>query len=167
MIPPAIDLTTWDPTPPQPGPRVRIVHAPSKREGKGTQAVLDAIEALQREGAPIDLDLIEGVPHAEARQRYAAADLVIDQVRLGWYGLTSIEAMALGKPVVCHLDPDAADETDAAFGLPLPHVRADGAALTGVLRELVAQPGAAPRAGRREPRLRRGGARPRPRRRRG
>ena len=53
-------------------------------------------------------------------------------MRLGWYGLTSIEAMALGKPVVCHLDPDAADETDAAFGLPLPHVRADGAALTGV-----------------------------------
>ena len=137
VIPPAIDLTGWEPAPPQPGTRVRIVHAPSRREGKGTQAVLDAVEALQGEGVPIDLDLIEGVPHAEARQRYAAADVVIDQVRLGWYGLTSIEAMALGKPVVCHLDPDAADETDAAFGVPLPHVRADAAALPGVLRELV------------------------------
>ena len=147
VIPPAIDLAGWEPAPPQPGPRVRIVHAPSQRAGKGTQAVLDAIETLQREGAPIDLDLIEGVPHAEARQRYAAADLVIDQVRLGWYGLTSIEAMALGKPVVCHLDPEAADETDAAFGVPLPHVRADGAALPGVLRELVRDPEQLPALG--------------------
>jgi glycosyltransferase involved in cell wall biosynthesis len=45
--------------------------------------------------------------------------------------------MALAKPVVCHLDPDAAAETEEAFGLPLPHVRADGEHLTGVLRELV------------------------------
>jgi glycosyltransferase involved in cell wall biosynthesis len=137
VIPPAIDLTGWEPAPPAPGERVRLAHAPSRRAGKGTDAVLQAVEALRAEGAPVELDLIEGVPHAEARARYAQADVVIDQVRLGWYGLTSIEAMALGKPVVCHLDPDAAAETEEAFGHPLPHVRADAAALTGVLRELV------------------------------
>ena len=148
VIPPAIDLEGWTPTPPAPGRTIRLVHAPSRRAGKGTQQVLDAVEALRAEGAPVELDLIEGVPHAEARQRYAAADVVIDQVRLGWYGLTSIEAMALAKPVVCHLDPDAADETEAAFGLPLPHVRADGEALLGVLRELVRDPERLPELGR-------------------
>jgi glycosyltransferase involved in cell wall biosynthesis len=148
VVPPAIDLRDWQPVPPQPGERIRIVHAPSRRAGKGTDAVLEAVEALRREGAPVELDLIEGVPHAEARERYAAADIVIDQVRLGWYGLTSIEAMALGKPVICHLEPDAAAETEAAFGHALPHVRADAAGLEATLRELVRDPERLPALGR-------------------
>jgi hypothetical protein len=34
---------------------------------------------------------------------YETADLVIDQVLAGWYGGFAVEAMAMGKPVLCYL----------------------------------------------------------------
>ena len=33
----------------------------------------------------------------------AQADLVVDQLLTGWYGALAVEAMALGKPVLCYL----------------------------------------------------------------
>src|SRR5256885_9029967 len=60
---------------------LRIAHAPSKRAVKGTADVLAAVDSLRARGAPVELDLIEGVPNREARLRYAAADVVIDQLR--------------------------------------------------------------------------------------
>jgi glycosyltransferase involved in cell wall biosynthesis len=49
----------------------------------------------------------------------------------------AIESMALGKPVVVHLDEQAAAETEEAFGLELPLVRADESSLEDVLAGLV------------------------------
>jgi glycosyltransferase involved in cell wall biosynthesis len=137
VVPPAIVLHDWEPSPVEPGDVLRVAHAPSRRAVKGTDAVLAAADALKRRGAPIELDLIEGVPNREARKRYAAADVVVDQLRIGWYGMFAIESMALAKPVVVHLDEAAAAETEEAFGLPLPHVRADEESLERVLGELV------------------------------
>ena len=105
-----------------PATMLRVAHAPSKRAVKGTDTVLAAVESLRARGAPIELDLIEGVPNREARLRYAAADVVVDQLRIGWYGMLAIESMALAKPVVVHLDEEAAAETEEAFGLELPLV---------------------------------------------
>ena len=31
---------------------------------------------------------------------YAQADLVVDQVLIGWYGALAVETMAMGKPVI-------------------------------------------------------------------
>ena len=132
----------------EPGPRVRIVHAPSRRAGKGTAGVLDAIETLQREGAPIDLDLIEGVPHAEARQRYAAADLVIDQVRLGWYGLTVDRGD--GARQARRLPPRPRGRRRDRRRLRAcrcPTCGPTAAALPGVLRELIRDPERLPALG--------------------
>jgi hypothetical protein len=137
VIPPALALDDWQPSPTEPGETLRIAHAPSKRAVKGTDAVLAAVESLRAKGAPVELDLIEGVPNAEARRRYAAADVVVDQLRIGWYGMFAIESMALAKPVVVHLDEEAAAETEEAFGLELPLVRADEGNLEDVLAGLV------------------------------
>jgi hypothetical protein len=137
VVPPAVVLDDWKPSPVEPGDALRVAHAPSKRKVKGTEAVLAAVEALQRRGTPIELDLIEGVPNREARERYAAADVVVDQLRIGWYGMFAIESMALAKPVVVHLDERGAAETEEAFGLELPLVRAEESSLEGVLGELV------------------------------
>ena len=57
---------------------------------------------------------------AGLQSRYAAADLVVDQLNVGWYGLFSIEAMALGKPCIVRLDADAAARTEEAFGTRIP-----------------------------------------------
>lgn len=149
VVPPAIVLRDWTPTPAQPGETLRIVHAPSKRAVKGTDAVLAAVESLQSRGAPIELDLIEGVPNSEARLRYARADVIVDQLRVGWYGMFAIESMALAKPVVVHLDAEAAAETEQAFGLELPLVRAEERTLEEVLARLVETRDSLPGIGRR------------------
>jgi hypothetical protein len=149
VVPPAIVLDDWHPSPVEPGETLRIAHAPSKRAVKGTDAVLAAVESLRAKGAPVELDLIEGLPNAEARLRYAAADVVVDQLRIGWYGMFAIESMALAKPVVVHLDEAAAAETEAAFGLELPLVRADESSLEDVLAELVERRAELPELGRR------------------
>lgn len=149
VVPPAIVLDDWHPSPTEPGEVLRVAHAPSKRAVKGTQAVLDAVESLRKRGAPIELDLIEGVPNREARQRYATADVVVDQLRVGWYGMFAIESMALAKPVVVYLDEQGAAETEEAFGLELPLVRADEQSVEDVLAGLVEVRADLPELGRR------------------
>ena len=135
VVPPGIDLRPFAPHPPAGGPRPLVVHAPSNRAKKGTEAVIAACAQL-----PVDLDLVEGVPHDEARERYARADIVVDQLVVGWHGVFAIEAMALGKPVVGHVKEDVVDRTEQAFGVRLPIVPATAETLTETLRALVADP---------------------------
>lgn len=46
------------------------------------------------------------MPHAEAQRWYLQADIIVDQVFCGTYGLLSVEAMAMGKPVVTYIRDD-------------------------------------------------------------
>ncbi|WP_292590595.1 hypothetical protein [Mesotoga sp. UBA5557] len=80
-----------------------IGHAPSNRKVKGTAYVVKAVEELQKEGFPIRLLLIEGIPNSEVRSFYRQADLFVDQLLVGWYGGLSVEVMSLGKPVIVYL----------------------------------------------------------------
>ena len=65
----------------------RILHAPSRRSGKGTEHLLRAVKELKREGYEVDLILVENLPHHEALEVYTRADIVVDQLLTGWYGL--------------------------------------------------------------------------------
>ena len=67
---------------------------------------------------PVELDIVEGLPHDEARERYARADIVVDQLNAGWHGVFALEAMALGKPVVSHLKPDVVERSAEALRRP-------------------------------------------------
>ena len=84
-----------------------ILHAPSSRRRKGTERVIAACEGLDA-----DLVLVEGLHHDEAFERYREADIVVDQLNAGWYGLLAIECMALGKPVVTFLHDEAVERTE-------------------------------------------------------
>ena len=85
---------------------IRILHAPSMRSAKGTEQVIDAAQELKREGYEIDLMLVENMPHHKALQAYREADIVIDQLLIGWYGVFAVECMALGKPVCVYIRDD-------------------------------------------------------------
>ena len=135
VIPPGVDLALIEPAPPSDRPRPLIVHAPSSRRRKGTDAVVAACAGLDA-----DLDLVEGLHHAEAFERYRAADIVVDQLNAGWYGLFAIEAMALGKPVVTFLHEDAVRRTEEAFRTRVPIVSATAETLRERLTPLVASP---------------------------
>jgi glycosyltransferase involved in cell wall biosynthesis len=133
VIPPGVDLSLIEPAPPSERARPLIVHAPSSRRRKGTEHVVAAVEGLDA-----DLELVEGLRHDEAFERYKAADVVVDQLNAGWYGLFAIEAMALGKPVVTFLHDEAVRRTEAAFGIEVPLVSATAGTLREALRPLVA-----------------------------
>jgi glycosyltransferase involved in cell wall biosynthesis len=115
VVPPGIDLRVFTPVTHTGRERPLIVHAPSNRTRKGTEHVIAACQELD-----VDLEIVEGLHHEEARKRYEQADIVVDQLNAGWYGLFAIEAMALGKPVVTSLHEDAVARTESAFGVPLP-----------------------------------------------
>ncbi len=133
LIPPGVDLSEYAPAPPADRRRPVIVHAPSSRRRKGTDAVIAACEGLDA-----DLDLVEGLHHDAARERYRAADIVVDQLNAGWYGLLAIECLALGKPVVTFLHDEAVRRTEEAFATRVPLVNASAETLRERLTALVA-----------------------------
>jgi glycosyltransferase involved in cell wall biosynthesis len=132
VVPPGIDLSAIEPVPPRADGPVRVAHAALSRRRKGTELVVAACEELG-----LELDVIENVRHDEVGPRLARADIVVDQLNSGWYGLFAIEAMAYGKPVVGYIHDEAATRTAAAFGVDLPIVRTTKETLAADLRPLL------------------------------
>jgi glycosyltransferase involved in cell wall biosynthesis len=133
FVPPGIDVASIAPAPPSDRSRPVILHAPSSRSRKGTEHVLAAVEGLDA-----DLLLVEGLDHREAFERYREADIVVDQLNAGWYGLLAIECMALGKPVVTFLHEEARQRTERELGVEVPIVSATKDELRARLEPLVA-----------------------------
>jgi glycosyltransferase involved in cell wall biosynthesis len=132
VIPPAIDVRAIEPTPPTDRDRPVVLHAPSSRAKKGTEEIVAACAELG-----VELEIVEGLDHREAFERYRRADVIVDQLNAGWYGVFAIEAMALGKPVITFLHDEAVRKTEEAFGVDVPIVNATPETLAGVLRPLV------------------------------
>lgn len=101
IIPSMINLERYRPIKKsQPTKRPLIVHAPTSPEIKGTNYILKAIESL-KDQYDFDFRLVKGLSHEKAMRIYQEADLIIDQLHIGSYGLFAVEAMAMGKPVIC------------------------------------------------------------------
>ena len=100
-----IDVAEWQPVPVEEGDVVRVLHAPNHPAYKGTRHVEAAVERLRAEGEPVELALVQGLPLDDARRLYERAHVVVDQLLIGAYAQFAIECMALGRPVVCYLNP--------------------------------------------------------------
>ena len=135
VVPPAVNLDEFEPAPPSDRERPVVVHAPSSRRRKGTEAVIEACAEL-----PVELEIVEGLRNDEARERYRRADIVVEQLNAGWHGVMALEAMALGKPVVTYLKEDAVRRAEAAYGTKVPIVSATRETLVERLRPLVESP---------------------------
>ncbi|CAM3644206.1 glycosyltransferase family 4 protein [Marinicrinis lubricantis] len=109
-----------------------IVHAPTDREFKGSEFIEKAISDL-KEKYSFEYVRIENKSHEEAKRLYREADLVIDQIRCGAFGNVSVEAMALGKPVVAYIREDLVD----TYPGKLPIVSANPDTIRRVLRRLI------------------------------
>jgi glycosyltransferase involved in cell wall biosynthesis len=90
----------------EPSATFRILHAPNHRNIKGTKFVIEAVEALKQEGEKVDLIMLERVSNQEVLEEIQKADLVVNQLIIGWYAMFAIEAMASSKPVICYLRED-------------------------------------------------------------
>lgn len=129
-----IDTDTLTPSPRPPDGRIRICHAARNRWFKGS----DIIESVVLELAtryPIDWIMIENQPNVVALEAKRASDIYIDQITDlgGWgYGVSSIEALALGIPTVTLIN-----ERVKRFIPDHPFVTADRQTLKSVLIGLV------------------------------
>ncbi|MED7787545.1 hypothetical protein [Francisella sp. 19X1-34] len=83
--------------------KIRIVHAPTSREIKGSSYILKALDKLQKKYPIVEVCIIENIAYDEAIERYKYADLVIDQVLIGWYGALAVEVMKMGKPLAVYI----------------------------------------------------------------
>ena len=136
LSPQVIDVNYWSPTRRPQSERdgiIRIVHAPSSRRKKGTEFIESAVVQLKAKGLPVELILAEKLPHHKIKELYEISDIGVDQVLYGWHGKVSVELMALGKPVVCYIDPEL-----RKYRQDLPIVSATPADLVSVLEELIA-----------------------------
>jgi len=107
----SIDTEMWLPTGRPAYPKkfsaqrpLRLFHAPNHKTIKGTRFFLEAVANLQQQGLHIELTTREKVPNSEIRKAMTNADIVLDQLVIGWYAMFAIESMSMEKPVVCFLD---------------------------------------------------------------
>lgn len=132
-----IDVDALQPIYPATDVRVpRVVHIPSHKGFKGTEIVRDVIQRLKDAGVEIDYQEISGVTHAQAMRLCQTADLVIDELRAGSHGVFTLEAMALGKPVLTYL----MDWMVAWYPSDLPIINASPDTLEKVLFEWLQLP---------------------------
>ena len=117
-----------------------VVHAPSKPLIKGTDLIEPALHRLADAGL-IEYRRVVGVPSEKMPELYGEADIVLDQFRLGSYGVTAIEAMAAGCVVLGHITEATRETVLQESGLELPIVEATPDTIERVITELVTDRG--------------------------
>ncbi len=95
--------------------KITILHAPSNIAMKGTGLLTPILKKYAEQNTAIELILtsefnretnsVYTVSRYELFELYYRADIVIDQMLIGWYGLQSIEALLTRNVVINHIDP--------------------------------------------------------------
>jgi len=131
-LPRVIDLAGWPPAAPRNRVVPVLVHAPTRRGTKGTDLLLAILDRLRADGLEFELRLLEGVPHAAVREALADADILVDNLVAGSYGIVTLEALASGAIAVSSLS----DALVAAHP-DVPVVRVDPESAAAVLGRLI------------------------------
>jgi glycosyltransferase involved in cell wall biosynthesis len=113
-----------------------IIHSPSAPIVKGSTFILEAIKELKKK-YHFDFEIITNKPREEVLSLMQKADIFIDQIICGGYGMASVEAMSFGKPVLCYILPQLFEH-----GLPkeCPIVNANPDNIKEKLEELIVNP---------------------------
>jgi glycosyltransferase involved in cell wall biosynthesis len=122
------------------GPVV-IVHSPNHRVIKGTEYIIAAVEKLKSEGFQIDFQLLEKIKNTEVRAVLERSDVLVELLVSG-YGLSGIEGMSLGKPVISNFQADTSVLKHYSYLNECPIVQANIDTIYERLKWLVENPGA-------------------------
>jgi hypothetical protein len=112
--------------------RLRVAHAPTSSLVKGTELIEPVLKHLH-DREIIEYSPIVNVPSAQMPQVYRHADVVLDQFRLGSYGVAACEAMAAGRLVIGHVLDDVRETVLRTTGKALPVLEATADSLESVL----------------------------------
>ncbi|MFH2036254.1 MAG: glycosyltransferase [Candidatus Zixiibacteriota bacterium] len=130
-----LDISQIQFNPPSAENRIPVVmHVPTNRIAKGSDFIDAAVERLKSENIPIDYRPLEPVYTQKQMQDIIKdSDIIIDAICTGAYGLSAIEAMSAGKPVICHIRKDLVEKHPD----DLPIVSANPDTIYDKLKELV------------------------------
>ena len=120
------------------GPPI-VSHVPSSAVVKGTDLIEPVLLRLHDEGL-IRYSPIRGLKASEMPAAYTGADIVLDQFRIGTYGVAAVEAMAAGRFVISNVGDQVRGEVERQLGETVPIIEATAATLEQVLRAVVADP---------------------------
>jgi hypothetical protein len=118
--------------------RLRVVHAPTQTHVKGTHLIEPVVHRLHEEGV-IDYVELKGIAHEEMPKVFGEADIILDQFRVGDYGVGACEAMASGRIVLTHVTEQVRTEAEERAGMPLPIPSVTIDTLEEVLRDISAR----------------------------
>lgn len=113
-----------------------VVHAPSVSKAKGTDLVEPALRDMHSAGL-IEYRQIRGIPAEKMPDVYGDADIMLDQFRVGSYGVAACESMSSGRVVLGHVTEKVRETVRQATGMELPIVEATPDTLTEVIQRLV------------------------------
>jgi hypothetical protein len=119
--------------------KIIIHHSPTNRRVKDTALFEEVGDALMAKYRHVECRVVEQMPWKDNIALKAEADIVYDQLKLGW-GNNAIEAWAMGVPVVAGIESPAARDIMIDRLGALPIVEADATSLYDVLERLVLDP---------------------------
>jgi hypothetical protein len=133
-LPQVLDVGRWHPgAPVLERARPIVLHAPSKEQVKGSAWVDAACRPLHDAGL-IEYRRLSGVPFSQMPEMIGSADIVIDQMALGAYGVLALQALASERLVIGHVS----ERVRARLAVDLPILQADPPQLRQVLEQVLA-----------------------------
>jgi glycosyltransferase involved in cell wall biosynthesis len=118
---------------PAPGKKVLIIHSPTAPVAKGTPFIVKTIETLRQKNLPFEFKLLVDLPNEEYQRILMEADIYIDQLIWGSYGVAAQQALQMGKVVVAYINPERLKLFED--NLPIQNATIDNLAL--VLEKLI------------------------------
>jgi hypothetical protein len=99
---------------------VRVGHSPSTRSKKGTNDIfIPAMKRLRDMRINAQAHLIEKLSHNEAMRKKAECDVFFDQGIVPFYGMSAVEAMSMGKPVISRITKQVISRDDRLVDCPV------------------------------------------------
>ncbi|MCX8080359.1 MAG: aminotransferase, partial [Bacteroidia bacterium] len=119
---------------------VKVAHAPNHRYVKGTEFLIDAVEKLKAEDFKVELLILEKKSNEEVRRILCEeADILVEKLTYSVYGLTGIEGMAAGLPVISNIEENSYTRAFRVYGYldECPLVNASPENIYEVLKSLI------------------------------
>jgi hypothetical protein len=113
--------------------KLKFLHAPTAPVAKGTKFVLEAIRELERNNIlGYEFEIVSNLSNLDFLTKLSEADVYLDQLIWGWYGIAAQQAMELGVVVIAHLTHD---RLNSVYESPI--VNADINSLYDVILNLI------------------------------
>lgn len=119
-----------------------VVHVPSNPQLKASDRIDEVLTGLADRGL-VEYRRISGVSHDRMPAVIGDADIVIDQLRIGLYGVAAAEALAAGRLVVSYVGSALRARVRSLTGREVPIIEADPDSLADVLTDLLSDRAAA------------------------